>query len=202
METGVYGAKVHTTEVSDLRCFYSWNANRSDASQEAALEFHRVVQAVFRAADMIPFRFPTLMADEVELATAIQEHAAEYHRWLARVRGCVQMEVRIHGREEPELRLGVASGAEYLRAHQHHRQKLELTADGLRARVGVRVHGWRQRDTSDSLRCFALIARDSVGDFQQQLRNGGVPADVVVRVSGPWPPTEFFEGEAREEGKR
>jgi Gas vesicle synthesis protein GvpL/GvpF len=200
LQPGVAGATIQTTGRSDLQCFYSHNSTLpGSAPREAVLEFHRVVQAIFSARDMIPFRFPTLMADEAELASQLQEHAAEYHLWLARVRGRVQMEIRIHYRDDgPGSRKeagGAVSGTEYLRFRQARQAKLDAAAGVLKGAVLGHTTGWRQRGSSDHLRCFALVGRDSVAQFQRSLASTEIPADLIARVSGPWPPTEFFSEE-------
>lgn len=199
LSSAVQGAKVETIEVGGLRLFYSFSSMLSgNAVRDAALEFHRVVQAIFGAADVIPFRFPTLMANEAELASEIQQHAAEYHGWLARVRGQVQMEIRIqHSDSEVDVISGARatySGAEYLRSRQSRQMELQAAATALEGAARGLTQGWRQRGSSDHVRCFALVARGSVAEFRQALANAHIASNLTARVSGPWPPTEFFGG--------
>ncbi len=194
IERGVHGANVQASEVSDLRCLYSQISDLSGRAREAALEFHRVLQAILSSTDVVPFRFPTLLANQEELASEVQRRAAEYHRWLARIRGKVQMEARIEhrGRAGGDVH---ASGTEYLRSRHARRRALEAAAASLQRAVAGLVDEWRQRESSDRVRGFALIGRDSVTQFRQAIAEAEMASDVVTRISGPWPPTEFFEGD-------
>ncbi len=191
VEQGVDGSKVQTTEVSDLRCFYSPTPRPPGSGRESALQFHRVTQAILTSADLIPFRFPTLMADEAELASAIREQAARYHEFLERIRGRVQMEARLYYagavREAPS-----GSGTEDLQARHEQYRKLESAAAALEQAAAGLIHGWRQTGSSDQVRCFALVAREAITLFQVAVGSTRIPSDIVARISGPWPPTAFF----------
>jgi hypothetical protein len=195
LDGGVAGAAITTKEIANLRCFYS-ETTESSRARDAALEFHRVVQAILSAEDLIPFRFPTFLSDEAELALQIQEHAAEYHTWLERVRGRVQMEIRIARRDQAsEPALGdqrPITGAEYLRSRQGRQAAMQGAAAVFEKMAQEMLQGWRRRESSDHIRCFALIARDGVGDFQNAVEKADIPPDLIARVSGPWPATEFF----------
>jgi hypothetical protein len=149
------------------------------------------MQAILSSADVIPFRFPTLMADEAQLVSEIREHAAQLHRFLARVRGRLQMEARISPADSTAKEIS-GSGAEYLRARREGQRKLEMTAAALKTAAAGVVRGWQQRISSAEIRCFVLVERKSVGLFQAALGRVHVPPDLVARISGPWPPTEFF----------
>src|SRR5213078_4246868 len=67
--------------------------------RESALEFHRTVQELFRQAAVVPFRFPTILADENEISAFLAKHSSEYESALLRLRDAVQMEIRIEERE-------------------------------------------------------------------------------------------------------
>lgn len=199
LPTGVGGAPVQRTEVSGLSCFYSLNSTLSGTPpRESALQFHAVLQAILSAQDIIPFRFPTLVT-EAELQSQVQEHATEYHEWLARVRGRVQMEMRIEYRDsEPDSGKGDAgevSGAKYLQVRQKRLTMLESAAGILKSKAADFIHGWRQRSSSDRVRCFALVGREAVADFQRRMASAEISSDLTARISGPWPAMEFFREE-------
>jgi hypothetical protein len=183
-------------EVSALACFYSENLTPvSSNARESALEFHHVVNSLFQKRDIIPFRFPTLLADETEVAAEIEQHAAEYHDDLDKVRGRVQLDIRIrlHGEEQPEACTATNSGAEYLRARHQTRTHLRSAAEALRTAAGDLIERWREREYSGHLRCFALIARDSFGAVQAALAAAAISSDLLAHVSGPWPATAFLK---------
>lgn len=201
---GAAGSLVESIEVCGLRCFYSQHSTFAPGNpRETALEFHRVVHSLFRKRDMIPFRFPTVLADNSEVASEIQRRAAEYHESLAKLRGRAQIEIRISHRgaqeQEEDSSPGAAkSGAEYLRARYHRQLQLQAAAKDLRARAGNLIESWRERASSDHLRCFGLIARDSFDAIQAALSQAALPSELLARVSGPWPPTEFLREERNE----
>jgi Gas vesicle synthesis protein GvpL/GvpF len=201
LPSGVAGAIVQSMGISSLVCFYSEYSTVSDTRQ-TALDFHRVVHCLLQKIDIIPFRFPTLLAHHAEIAREIEEHAAEYRDGLAKVRGCLQIEISIRLRVDdgrPWTRGTANSGAEYLRSRQHRHRQLKSAAEALRAAAGDLVERWQEREYSDHLRCFALIPRASLALIHEQMAGADISSDLVARVSGPWPPTEFLKTGVRDE---
>lgn len=194
---GVAGMAVESLEQFGLRCFVSRSASSDtmlgSPAREAALAFHRVLQAIFRQGAIIPFRFPTLLADEAEVTGHLNEHAAEYHEALGRLRDLVQMEIHLRGRG-PELNVQ-ATGTEYLRSRQAQHSVLETTAGQLRQACQSWISGWRQQTSGHHIRCYALVGRGAVAKFERALVSLEMPASVSARVSGPWPATEFVSEE-------
>ena len=97
-QTGVAGMTVESVDESGLRCFVSRRESElpmsSLATREEALAFHSVLQELFRQTTIIPFRFPTLLADEA-LSAHLREHAGQYRDTLARLKNMVQMEIHL-----------------------------------------------------------------------------------------------------------
>lgn len=190
--TGVDGAAVEAIEAGGVRCFYSRVPEESSGTraQDGALAFHRVLQEVFAQTAILPFRFPTIVEAEPELTAHILEHAVEYRRTLVRLRDLVQMEILIQA--NPTSRKSEeSSGAQYLRKRLAQQKMLETAAEGLRTRVAFLVQGWRQRESKDGLRCFMLLGRGHVSQLRAALSGVQLSPDLGVRVSGPWPATEF-----------
>lgn len=194
---GVGGASVNSLEVCGLTCCYSECPTGADANtRETALQFHRVVSKLFEKNDVIPFRFPTFLSDRAQMKSEIEKHASEYHDGLAKVRGRVQMEIRIQCRDkeqEPGTRGDVTSGTEYLRRRYRRHVLISAAGDTLRSATAEWIEQWRTRECSGNLRCFALIPRGHVQDFQRALAEASMESDLVARVSGPWPATEFLK---------
>lgn len=197
LPAGVAAASVEEIEISGLTCFYSEGPTLTASStRDMALEFQQIVNRLFQMRDIIPFRFPTLLADRAEIKAAIELHAAEYHEGLAQIRGRAQIEVRIRFRDEGNQDakpVGANSGAEYLRARQQRHTQLKSAAIALRQAAGDAIEGWREREHSDNLRCFALIARGSFPAVRAALAKAAIPSHLLARVSGPWPATEFLK---------
>jgi hypothetical protein len=195
VHAGVGDMLVETVEHNGLRCFVSESKSVDGKDvRDEALVFHRVLQDIFQKAAIIPFRFPTILSDRSEVIAHLTEHSKEYTSALSRLRDLVQMELRIQLKEsntEPSVK---PSGTEYLRHIQARRAKLEMAAREFRQLLG-RIKEWRQRDSTHGIRCFALIDRTAVIDFQREIGNIPIRSELTVRLSGPWPATQFLTEE-------
>lgn len=192
-QPGVRDKNVAWTEESGLLCLFAPydNADQSGVQplREAALEFNRVLQRVLEHTAVIPFRFPTLLADEAEIRTLLREHASEYRATLSRLRDTVQMEITVtanHARPEN-------SGKAYLQARQATYHKLDQAAQTLQQGTTELILGWRRRDIPSGVRCYILVARSSREALEAAIRDTAIPAELQVRVTGPWPATEFLK---------
>ncbi len=202
LQSGVGGSAVEEVEHSGLRCFFSRISGPNEfegAIRESALQFHAVLQQLFRNQAVIPFRFPTFLQDDSELAGYLRQHSG-YHASLARLRDLVQMEIRISYQESaataPTDTQGgdlEKSGSKYLRDRQARKKKLEAAAEQFHQAGHTWIGEWRTRQSQDKIRCFALVNRSSVRDFEHALANVQVPADLTVRITGPWPASEFVD---------
>ena len=194
---GVQGAAVEQVCDAGVCCFYSrieQLVSDSASIKDSALRFHKVVSSVFAQAAVVPFRFPTLVADVDELTSHLREHAAEHRDALVRLRGMVQMEVRISTAPPGAAR---ESGTQYLRDRQERHSRLHDAAHNIRNRTQSILADWRERDTNKGVHCYALVPRDQVMKFQEMLRSVEAPNGLQVTVTGPWPATEFIKPEAK-----
>ena len=191
---GVRGAPIARVLAGPLQGFVS-EFDRSVVKRlsirEAAMEFHRTIQELFRQVAVLPFRFPTVLATEQEILVHMSKHAGEYASTLSRLRNSVQMEIRIgnNARDgEP-----AESGAKYLQEKQHDRARLKASAADFRQASEPWLKQWRQREVSHGLHCYLLIPREAVEQFLIRIKKIVLPDNQSARVSGPWPATEFFE---------
>ena len=152
--------------------------------QQAALEFHRVVQAVFADKAVIPFRFPTWLSRE-EMKVHLRQESLRYKDFLVQHADHVQMEVRIQA--EAAAPISAASGTEHLRGRAAQMRKVNDEAQGIKNLLADIALDWHARETHDGMRLYALVSKASVEAFREKLKS--VPA----RISGPWPATEFFK---------
>jgi hypothetical protein len=192
--TGVAGDPVVRVETGPLATFTSRNADsavwlRSEL-RASALEFHRVLSEVFKSAAIIPFRFPTIFESEEQLAEHLQERSSEYNGLLEKFTDMVQMEIRL---THPGLGTPSGSGTEYLKERQTLMRAIERFESGVHAVLSSLVKDWRQRASKDGVRAFALVGRDRVLEFRNIMRNAPVPDGFNVRITGPWPVSEFVE---------
>ncbi len=197
--TGVRGSSVETLAEYGLRCFYAVLADFSLASaadlKDEALRFDAVVREVLAQTAVIPFRFPTLLATLDELREFMEANAAPYSATLKRLAGLVQMELRI---EHASLASTPSqSGTAYLEARGAAARLMSQQAEHARSIAGDLIRDWRTRNSPRGLRCYALIARDAIADFQARMRSLSAREGVTIVVSGPWPAAEFFHDPAQ-----
>jgi Gas vesicle synthesis protein GvpL/GvpF len=192
---GVARNPVHREEFGHLAVFISREEDSARwLKQElgtSALEFHGVLQELFRQFAVIPFRFPTVFDSEAELTKHLDASAGEYSLLLEKFKDLVQMEARIAAAEPPSFRQ--SGGAEFLRRRQNASDSLAEFAGELEKNLSDLTAGWRLRRSRDGLRAFALIGRDAVTDFKDRIRGQSIPAGLRIRVSGPWPVSEFID---------
>lgn len=161
--------------------------------KQSAREFHNVLHRAFATHPIVPFRFPTLMDGEDELVTHLRQNAAVYSAQLKKFENSVQMDISI-ARPEPAFpHASSTSGAEYLRSRQKKSNELHTVARQIHELANETVQSWHDRPASNALKLFALVNRSSLAGFHERLKKVSVPSNCIVRVSGPWPVTEFLE---------
>jgi hypothetical protein len=206
----VNGLTVEAVKHGELQCFVSRSTADISISglqlRNAALTFHGVLEKIFEQTAIIPFRFPTVLPREPELIAYMAEHSVEYRAALTRLRDVVQMEIKLQFKDsrllpslaEPSSSRATdmkPSGREYLQKIRARQEKLEVAAKDLRQACLFFTKGWRQRDSNEGIRCFALVERASVVKFQTQIRTVTLEDDLDARLSGPWPASQFLKEE-------
>jgi len=191
---GIAGDPVVRAEIGPLATFTSHSTDSGvwlrTELRASALEFHRVLSEIFKAAAIIPFRFPTIFESEKQLAEHLQERSSEYSALLEQFSDVVQMEIRL---TSPGLGTPSGSGTEYLKERQTTVRAIERFESGVHAILSSLVKDWRQRASKDGVRAFALVDRDRVAEFRNIILAASVPNGFNVRISGPWPVSEFME---------
>jgi len=190
-ETGVLNSRIHRMCEGDLLALYSELLRgdiRPEKFQPAGLEFHRVVHAIFDEAAVVPFRFPTWLTAQ-ELGKHLQHESQRYTAFLTRHATDVQMEIRLRTNRSSPTK--AASGTAHLRARAVESRELRDMAEDLKTLLSSEAIEWRERETSDGLRIYALVGRADIPGFRERL--GKRTRNLSMRWSGPWPATEFLE---------
>lgn len=183
---GFRAAPVERHVREGLACWYSVVEREALPSFAAAdaIAIHRLYAAALGT--VIPFRFPTLVADEAELDRYLSENMSRFAGMMDRLRGLVQMEVHL---ELSEVQGHPGSGREYLLAARERDNDLRRSRDELAARTGALEVRWAE----DGRRVYALVRSGSEQAFREAIAAAALPASVTVRVTGPWAPTAFLE---------
>jgi hypothetical protein len=199
LASGVARLPVVACDEGDIAAIFSESTGAESWTgaplKESAREFHQVLRAVFQSRAVIPFRFPTLMQDRQELAAHLRERSPEYSAQLKKFQNSVQMDISITHAEARSASAPTGSGAEYLQTRQRLSEELNGVADHLQQGAKEIAQEWIKRPAPQGARAFALIDRSSVASFNERLKLMPVPPGIVVRVTGPWPVTEFLETE-------
>jgi Gas vesicle synthesis protein GvpL/GvpF len=192
LSPGVAGAVIESLAEAGVRCFYSrvesvgGNAERF---RSEAQQFHAVLRQVLDHAALVPFRFPTLVETEQDVYEFLAAHAAAYLEDLKRLRGRVQMEIRIR----VDLQAAAPpSGKAYMECRVAQRRALEGHAEAVLAAIGELITQWQVRNDGDGLRCYALLPRERVATFEERMRRLSPVQGATLMVSGPWPASEFL----------
>ena len=197
--SGVTGAAVISREMLGFRIYWSEIENpeglgEAESLKNAAVQFHQVLREVLAAVTPIPFRFPTLL----ENADALEQHLAPeqelYREALARVDGAVQYEIVATWADDQQADLATpVSGREYLQRRQAALLRVAAVEGKLKGVTGDSVREWRARQERKTHRWFALVPRQDRERFIASLRTAGGSEGVRLRLSGPWPPSEFVD---------
>jgi hypothetical protein len=192
---GVSGTEISRIESHGLTVFFSRAASADiwlrASLRDSALQFHRVLSGFFRSVAIIPFRFPTIIESDQALMQHLEQHAAQYNALLEKFADKVQMDVRISFATTSVQ--NKQSGAQFLRERQQRNRTLESLMKQISEAARQFARDWRQRRIATGIRGFALLGREQIGNFNNIAAKLSVPAGFEVRVSGPWPVTEFLD---------
>jgi Gas vesicle synthesis protein GvpL/GvpF len=174
-------------------------ASESEVSAETLWRHEDVVEALMADRDLLPVRFGTRLEDEAAVARAVEDRRDELAAALDRVRGAVELSVRVAAsgaRPETVAAEKASSGAEYLRvradAEARHERTVAALHEPLAALARASVEG-RPRPP-ELFRAAYLVERDAVASFAAEVaRLQEANAGLSILCTGPWPPYSFAE---------
>lgn len=211
---GVGGSPPRVVRCRDLWATVGeFERERVGVTRENVSAHSAVLSRVLARTTPLPFRFGTLASGE-RLEQFVAGHGEKLSEALSRVRGCVEMSVKVMwgaggaGRED-EARVPSAeapgSGAAYLAAKRRallgdedSRRRAEGVAAWLAGAMGDAV-----RESSVTLRpsealvlsAAHLVERARLEDYRERLRRARVapPEGLRLLTSGAWPPYSFCD---------
>jgi hypothetical protein len=197
---GVDGAPLERREVDGFEAVLSRRTRRTDdgSLQTDALAHGGVVEALVElAAAVLPVRFGEGADDERELVQTVGERSPELRRALGRVRGCVEVGLRVAGSEQPRL-APAATGAAYMRALRTAEEERRDTIGALHDELAVLSREARIEAPAPAGAFAAayLVERDGVPAVRgRAARFAAAHPQLAVLCTGPWAPYSFV-GEA------
>jgi hypothetical protein len=195
---GVCDTAVQSREMLGVRVYWSNIENPEavmgdpESVKKAALQFHQVLREILAVTTPIPFRFPTLLENEDVLEQHLAPEQEIYRAALERTADAVQYEVVGTWAVEEQADLATpVSGREYLKRRQVAGGRIAAVENKLKSVTAGSVREWRGRQERKTHRWFALVPRASRERFIASLRSAGGSEGIKLRLSGPWPPSEF-----------
>lgn len=211
-EPGLEGTSVFTLTYRDIAAVVSSLTTAEVSPTEDNLWRHEVVvEALMADRAVLPVRFGTLLADEAAVQNVLAEHYADFVAGLDRVRGRVELSLRVLWEEDtpsPQPSPARGGGGErgdgraYLMARLEEgcqrrawRQRAEALADEFHAPLAqLAAESTRQVLITPRLLLTAayLVERDRVTAFRREVE--ALSADYPTLrflCTGPWPAYNF-----------
>jgi Gas vesicle synthesis protein GvpL/GvpF len=146
-------------------------------SPEALWRHEEIVEALMEDRDLLPVRYGARFADERAAAGVVQRRHADLVAALDRVRGAVELSLRV-------IDAGAATEEDGAR-HAIHEPLAELSRESARRAL---------RAPSELLRSAYLVDREAVRPFADRVgRLQDAHPDLRLLCTGPWPPYSFVE---------
>jgi hypothetical protein len=165
---------------------------RPRPSRHEVLTHERVLEAVMERGPVLPLRFGTQLASEQELEAALRERRDELLRALERVRGRVELGLRVLAGRGERTR---GSGRDYLLGRLAEQRRAETVARDLHAPLADLALASRlgERLSPPAILVGSyLVEEGAVERFRSRGRDlAARHPDLSVVVTGPWPPYSF-----------
>jgi Gas vesicle synthesis protein GvpL/GvpF len=167
---------------------------RPEPSPELLWAHEAVVERLMAAGTVLPLRFGTMLDGEDALAATLAERRDELAAGLERVRGRVELGVRVIG-APPARPAGAQSGRAYLMARREAHRRAEREAAAVHAPLAAEARDARLRAPAPPPAILAaayLVDRGAVAAFRARVGAlAAARADVAIACTGPWPPYSF-----------
>lgn len=189
---GVDDAPLERRRVDGLELVVS-DVPRDEVTQEAVLRHAEVVEGLMsRSRAVLPAQFSRPFAGDAELVSAVEAKAPELGQRLHRVRGCVELGLRVIA-PAAEAVPEAESGAEYLRGRldeEQRRARLVATLDAPLAGLSQETVGGPP--ANGVLERAYLVRAEDVPAFLDAVRElEAANPELSLACTGPWPPYSF-----------
>lgn len=166
-----------------------------DTTEEAVLAHARVVEALVPLTEaLLPARFGVAFNDVQALETALGERADELRESLERVRGRVELGVRVVGEERREATTA-STGRAYLEARRATSAEADRLEGELHDALARRVRAARVSKQSGGRLVLSgayLVEPDGIPAFQDAIHSLETEhPHLTFALTGPWPAYSF-----------
>jgi Gas vesicle synthesis protein GvpL/GvpF len=205
--TGLDDAPVHAISSGGVTAFASEHADLELAAKASALWKHEnVVEKLMDEATVLPMRFGSKLPDVAAVRAMLVERGAELSTALERVRGAVELGLRVLGERAADgspPRATVATsastarpgpGTTYLLQRLERSQEVETLVERVHEPLAALARASRRRRLDGSrflLTGAYLVERDLVETFRSRVEELDAENPVSIVCTGPWPPYGF-----------
>lgn len=195
-ERGLGDARLRIHAHDGLAAVFSRHRTlRPQPTRDALWQHEAVVERLVAHAAVLPLRFGTMLRGVEELTAFLREHRDDLAEGLERVRGRVELGVRVLGEPPRQRPHGEGSGREYLLARREAHHRAEQTAGEVHEPLAAVAHEARLRTPGAPPTILAgayLVDRGAVDTFRARVSAlAAARQDVSVLCTGPWPPYSF-----------
>jgi len=193
---GLEDAELRLAPAREVAGLYSTHRSLEVRPQPEALWRHdQVVEAAMAAGPALPARFGTTFAAGDALTSALEREHDRLRDQLERVRGCVELAVRVGLAERAAIEPAPEGGREYVErklARRRRQQALARETLSPLGEVAVRARHEEGRSEDEVIRASYLVRADEVDRFSERVtllaeRN----PQLWLSCTGPWPPYSF-----------
>jgi Gas vesicle synthesis protein GvpL/GvpF len=207
---GLDGQPLIRVGCGDVAAIASDHAESLDAGPLEGMlwEHEEVLEALLEAGPVLPARFGVRFADREALRVEVQSRSAEFAKALARVRGRVEVSVRLLAREDaPEptdehVDRAAGPGARYLLERLGERREAARKLESVRTRLAPLAIAERSRllpRPGTPASAAFLVERSDLERFRREAQElERELQDVALVCTGPWPPYNFADESLRE----
>ena len=169
-------------------------------SRAEVLAHERVLEAVMKRGPVLPLRFGTQLESEKELEEVLRERRDALLSALERLRGRVEMGLRVLGGSDGRSRVGRGSGREYLLGRLDEQRRADRAARELHEPLAdlALASALREQPSPPAILVGSyLIEEENVARFRERAEALATnQPDLQLFVTGPWPPYSFTGEEA------
>jgi Gas vesicle synthesis protein GvpL/GvpF len=163
----------------------------SGPAVDAMWAHEQVVERIMAERTVLPMRFGTKVADHAALREMLATRQDEFRAALDRVRGCVEVGVRVVQPAEP---IAATTGREYLEARLRTVRRADAVHEPL-TKLAVEATRRHARGPDELLRAAYLVDRAAVSRFHGAVeRLQRANPELAIHCTGPWPPYSFVAG--------
>ena len=195
---GLGGATLRTLQREGVAAVYTRHRSlRPRPSQELVLAHERVIEAVMARGTVLPLRFGTQLEAEERLAAVLAERRDQLLRALDRVRGRVELGLRVLPARgsRPDGGGSEGSGRAYLLGLVDEHRRAERAAREVHVPLTALAAAscLRDRPAPPAVLVAAyLVDSARVSEFRTRAEElAAHHEDLQVFVTGPWPPYSF-----------